>query len=513
MLSIIPVTLLILTSYLVYRDVIYPYFLSPLASIPNAHITSPLSGRWIDHKRSTGTDVLTIYDLHQKHGPIVRLGPKELSVNSLHGLRIIYTGAFEKHRFYQDAFVNFHTENMVGMVHNAPHAHQKCMLTKTYSKSFLQASGDLRTISKVILWDRLMPILKQAGEKGEVLNVLPLFQAVGMDFISSFLFGLRPGTRYLLRIPEWKVWLGEYEKFKYLSRHDRYMGFIENWCMGLCKRMEAHENLDVCRDEEKLPLTNPIVYNQLRQSLLAEEEHDPRPLNLAIASELLDHLVAGHETTGITFTYMMWELSQHPELQVELQKELLTLSPSLKYQEADGEKPLPSPSAIDALPLLDAVVRETLRIHSPAPAQLPRVTPNTKNGTSLHGYDHIPGDVMVSSTAYSLHRISEVYPRPLEWLPQRWLEPGDKIHDMRRLFWPFGSGGRMCLGSNFALQGMPHIYGFGAETNGAVIKLVMAAIYSNYTTAIVDDEDIEQEFAFIALPRGRNLTLRFIPVG
>jgi cytochrome P450 len=157
---------------------------------------------------------------------------------------------------------------------------------------------------------------------------------------------------------------------------------------------------------------------------------------------------------------MMWELSQHPELQAELRKELLTLSPSLRYPDTDGEKPLPSPFAIDALPLLDAMVRETLRLHSPAPAQLPRVTPTTKKRTSLHGYDNIPGGVMVSSTAYSLHRISEVYPRPLEWLPRRWLEPGDKIHDMRRLFWPFGSGGRMCLGSNFALQGMPPKYGF-----------------------------------------------------
>ncbi|KAJ5753070.1 hypothetical protein N7520_009987 [Penicillium odoratum] len=492
---LIPIALLILTSYLLYRYILDPYFLSPLSSISNAHFTSPISSRWIDRKRSTVTEVLSIYALHQKHGPIVRLGPNELSVNSLHGLKIIYTGAFEKHAFYNDAFVNFNTENMVGMVHNAPHAHQKRMLSKTYSKSFLQESSDLRAISKTVLWERLMPVLKKAGEDEEVLNVLPLFQAVGMDFISSFLFGLRGGTRYLFNIPEWKVWLEEYERFKFLSRENRYMGFIERWCLGFCERTEA------ARDDEKTPFNNPVVYNQLRQSLLAQKEHDPRPLNLTIASELLDHLVAGHETTGITLTYMMWELSQRPELQAELRKELLTLSPSLRYPDTDTDgdegEPLPPPSAIDALPLLDALVRETLRLHSPAPAQLPRITPKTENGTSLHGYDNIPGGVKISSSAYSLHRISDIYPRPFEWLPQRWLEPGDKIHDMRRLFCAFGTGGRMCLGSNFALQ---------------EIKLVMAAVYSNYTTSIVDDEGIEQEYAFIALPRGRKLMLRFIPV-
>ncbi|KAJ6183695.1 hypothetical protein N7519_004996 [Penicillium mononematosum] len=497
MIPLIPLALLILTSYLIYHHVISPYFLSPISSIPNAHFTSPLSSRWIDRKRSTGTEVLAIYALHQKHGPIVRLGPKELSVNSLHGLKTIYTGAFEKHAFYNDVFVNFNTENMVGMMHNAPHAHQKRMLSKTCSKSFLQESSDLRVISKVVLSERLMPILKKAGENREVLNVLPLFQAVGMDFTSSFLFGLKEGTRYLFSIPEWKVWLEEYERFKYLSRDDRYMGFIERWCLGFCERMEASGKQDVSSDEEGLLSTSAVVYDQLRQSLLAQKEHDPRPLKLAIASELLDHLVAGHETTGITFTYMMWELSQHPDLQDELRKELLTLSPPFRYPDTDGEKTLPSPSAIDALPMLDAMVRETLRLHSPAPSQLPRVTPTTEKGTSLHGYDNIPGGVRVSSTAYSLHRISEVYPRPLEWLPERWLEAGDNIHDMRRLFWPFGSGGRMCLGSNFALQ---------------EIKLVMAAVYSNYTTSIVDDEGIEQDYAFISLPRGRKLMLRFIPV-
>ncbi|KAI2753712.1 hypothetical protein DTO006G1_8845 [Penicillium roqueforti] len=497
MTPLIPLALLSLISYFIYYHVIKPYFLSPLSSIPNAHFTSPISSVWIDRKRSTSTEVLAIYALHQKHGPIVRLGPKELSVNSLQGLKIIYTGAFEKHPFYNDVFVNFNTENLVGMVHNAPHAHQKRMLSKIYSKSYLQESSDLRAISKVVLWERLMPILKKVGEGGEVVNVLPLFQAVGMDFTSSFLFGLRHGTRYLFDIPEWKLWLEEYERFKYLSRDDRFMGFIEGWCLGLCAGVEASQKQDVVGDEDKLPSTNPVVYDQLHQSLLNQKEYDSRPLNLVVASELLDHLIAGHETSGITFTYMMWELSQHPEVEAELRKELLTLSPSLQYPATDGEKPLPAPSAIDALPLLDAIVRETLRLHSPAPTQLPRVTPTTEKGTSLHGYDSIPGGVRVSSTAYSLHRISEVYPRPLEWLPRRWIEAGDNIHDMRRLFWAFGSGGRMCLGSNFALQ---------------EIKLVMAAVYSNYTTSIVDDEGIEQDHAFISLPRGRKLMLRFIPV-
>jgi cytochrome P450 len=197
----------------------------------------------------------------------------------------------------------------------------------------------------------------------------------------------------------------------------------------------------------------------------------------------------------------MWELSHRPNLQDELRAELLLLQPSLKYPFPSGGEngSFPHPSSVDNLPLLDAIVRETLRLHAPASSPLPRVTPDTPGGTSIDGFDGIPGGITVSSSAYTLHRIEEVYPQPTEWLPQRWLDPGSgKKHDMRRLWWPFGSGGRMCLGSNFALQ---------------EIKLVMAAVYTNYTTTVVDDEGIEQDLAdFISLPKGRKLVLRFSPI-
>lgn len=437
---------------LLYKHLIGPYWLSPLARIPNAHWSSPVSDKWIEWRRNAGEEVLTIYALHQKHGPVVRLGPNEMSVNSINGLKTVYTGAFEKHPWYGEFFINFHTENLVGMSHNKPHATQKRMLSQIYSKSFLQESVDMYNIARTIFFQRVLPMLDRAATSQETVNVLPLFQAVGMDFTSAYLFGTQNSTTYCVNLPEWSQWLEEYEKFKYLSREARRGGFIESWCMSLCDRMQ-HDSAS-----NKVPVkTEAIVYNRLRDSL--QKSPDSRPLDLAIASELLDHLVAGHETTGITVTYILWELSKRPQLQDDLRKECLTLVPSLQHLSNSTEDyslpSLPPASAIDSLSLLDAIVRETLRLHAPAPAPLPRVTPMSPDGITIGDYDNIPGGVRISSSAYSLHRIPEVYPTPLEWLPQRWLkpEPG-KIHDMRRIFWPFGSGGRMCLGSNFALQGM-----------------------------------------------------------
>ncbi|KAL4945847.1 hypothetical protein BDV06DRAFT_209164 [Aspergillus oleicola] len=502
-----------------YKFFIRPYFYTPLSKcrIPNAHITSPLSHTWIDSIRRSGSETTTIQSLHVEKGPVIRLSPDELSVNSINGLRVIYTGAFEKHPAYRDLFVNYHTDNLVGMVGNAQHGAQKRMLARFYAKSWLSESRDLKTLSNVILSERLMPFLAGVAGKGEVVNVLPVFQAVGMDFTSGYLFGSEIGTKFLFDLGSWEKWLGEYEVFKKMSLDERADGFVERWCMELCNKTktmmqtQAQEpEQDAKKDSPKdTTSTSSVIYSALRTAL--EKSPDHRPIDLAIASELLDHLIAGHETSGITFTYIMWELSKRPEVQEKLRRELLTLNPPLQYsspsspseieKNEDGGTTgdLPHPLDIDTLPLLDAILRETLRLHAPAASPLPRVTPHIKGGTSIGGFDGIPGGITVSSSAYTLHRIEEVYPNPNEWIPQRWIAPakGTK-HDMRRLWWAFGSGGRMCLGSNFAMQ---------------EIKLVMAAVYTNYTTEIVDDEGIEQDFAdFISLPKGRKLMLRFHPV-
>ena len=82
---------------------------------------------------------------------------------------------------------------------------------------------------------------------------------------------------------------------------------------------------------------------------------------------------------------------------------------------------------------------------------------------------------------------------------------------MKRWFWTFSSGGRMCIGSNFALQGMyvpvPQLV-FVVDLD-AGMKLFIAAVYTNYTTEIVHGDGMEQEDAFVAGPVGGKCVLRF----
>ena len=216
--------------------------------------------------------------------------------------------------------------------------------------------------------------------------------------------------------------------------------------------------------------TQPVVYKQLAQSLGEPSQPDvPRLRNsmATTASEMLDHLIAGHETSGITLTYLMHELSQRPYLQDRLRSELLTLSPPIIFPAGDDPAStnlkgcLPSPRSIDDLPLLNNILQETLRLYAAGPAQQPRVTPYSPTGTTIDRYSNIPGGVTISANPYSLHRNAAVFPEPEKWIPERWDAEVEKREEMKRWFWAFSSGGRMCLGNHFALQGI-YIFAFFA---------------------------------------------------
>lgn len=485
-------------SLLLYKYVLYPLFLSPLSRIPGAYFTShiiPLSGH-------TGANTRAVFAAHQKHGPVVRLGPNEISCVTPTALRVIYTGGFEKGTFYEDAFVNYGIPPMFAGLSSKPHSVRKRMMASVYSKSLLQTSPDMEKLSHNIIYDRLLPILRLEAGKGSQLDVFDFSQAIAMDFISAYLFGLSSGTDFMNNPDFRRHWYKTYEIAKNLHPQERRNGEIETWCLQLCEATDRFLH-SVDQGAVSKLVSQPVVFARvfegLSQSPEAKYKTDPSHIMLATASEMLDHLIAGHETSAITLTYLMHQLSQRPELQARLRKELLTLDPPILTDKPIDK--LPSPRSIDALPLLDSILQETLRLHSAGPARQPRLTPHVPGGTTIDNYAHIPGGVVVSANAYTLHRNPQVFPEPESWIPERWLLDDDdepaterKREEMRRWFWAFGSGARMCIGSHFALQEM---------------KLVTAAIYTNYVTEVVDDEGMEQIDAYIARPRGEKLLLRF----
>ena len=90
-----------------YYIVIQPLFFSPLRRIPNAHWSAPYLPVWIAWKRYSGCENATVLAAHRERGPIMRLGPGEISINSIDdGFRTVYGGnqPFLKHDFYKSLY-------------------------------------------------------------------------------------------------------------------------------------------------------------------------------------------------------------------------------------------------------------------------------------------------------------------------------------------------------------------------------------------------------------------------
>ncbi|KAI1633501.1 cytochrome P450 3A12 [Biscogniauxia mediterranea] len=514
---------------LAYQYILHPAFGSPLRKIPAAHWSCHISPAWILWARFGGRENRTLYTAHKQHGPIVRIGPNELSINSIEGVKTVYQGGFDKHQWYS-VFDNYGVPCMFSSVHSKHHSIRKRMVSNVYSKSYINSSPSLAAQSDVILNSRLVPLLESSMSESQIphgVDVHSLFSAVAMDFISAYCFGIRHGANFIQNKALRDHWLCLYSTRKgygffaqELPRLSRALGSLgisltPAWVAAANRELETwckkHSDAAIRHLQEPGPSSansadDPVVVRALLSGFEKEEKANgpDSPIystailqpELSVASEVLDHVLAGQETTGVALTYLSHHLSQSPDLQRQLRAELLSLRPDMRLQ--GGRMAMPDSKQLDGLPVLDAVITETVRRYTPAGGPEPRVTPAP---SCRIGPYEVPGGVRVSASAFNLHRDEKAFPDPETWDHTRWL-PGShgdgdgnkKRKDIRRQFWGFSSGGRMCLGSNFAMHDM---------------KLTVAAIYTNYTSHVVDDRGAEPTDAYTGHPRSNSLYLRF----
>lgn len=171
--------------------IIKPIFLSPLRRIPPAHWSSSASRLWVLSKRLREQDTPAVHEAHSRLGPVVRLAPNELSVNSPEGVRAIYGGSFPKNDWYANVFSNFGTRPMFAMSGNEVHGKRKRALGNVYTKSTLLSSPALEIISREVVDSRLMPRLREYAKTGEAVEFYDVTFGAAMDYITAYLFGLR----------------------------------------------------------------------------------------------------------------------------------------------------------------------------------------------------------------------------------------------------------------------------------------------------------------------------------
>ncbi|GMN49190.1 hypothetical protein TIFTF001_018356 [Ficus carica] len=179
---------------------------------------------------------------------------------------------------------------------------------------------------------------------------------------------------------------------------------------------------------------NDILDNLINMMLAGEDNRGYDQVDRAAISHfLLDLFPAGTDTTSATLEWAMAELVKAPEIMAKARKEL---------EQVIGKGNQVKESDINQLPYLQAIVKETFRLHPVAPLLVPRIA---DGDVELYGYS-VPKDAKVLINIWAIGRDSNVWENFEEFIPERFLKSTIETGGRDFELIPFGAGRRICPG-------------------------------------------------------------------
>ncbi|KAI3323827.1 cytochrome P450 [Xylariaceae sp. AK1471] len=448
----------------------YPYFVTynHLRDIP-APFPAQLTNWWLLYACRRGKRYLIVDEAHKKLGTLVRIQPDHISVADDEAIPVIYGhgNGFLKSEFY-DAFVSI-KRGLFNTRDRTEHTRKRKMVSHTFApKSISQfepyIAENLETF--VNRWDELAE-KSPRGDKTAHVDCLKWFNYVAFDTIGDLAFGapfgmLKSGAdmaevRISLNAPP--VYAPAVEILNRRGEVSAALGCLPSikpyakWLPDpfFSQGLTAVQNLaGIAIARVKDRLENPPDTN--RKDLLArlQEGRDEKgnPLGFEeLTAEALTQLIAGSDTTSNSSCALLYYSARTPGVLQKLQKELDAAIPN------DDTK-VPDYESVRNLPYLEAVINETLRIHSTSGIGLPRQIPEDSPGIHLHGHYFPPGTVL-SVPTYTIHHSKEIWGEDAdEFRPERWEEATPR---QRNAFIPFSYGPRSCVGRNVAEMEMKMI--------------------------------------------------------
>lgn len=214
---------------------------------------------------------------------------------------------------------------------------------------------------------------------------------------------------------------------------------------------------------------DPADHRDLLAMLMAARDADGAPMSdHQLRDEVMTAFLAGHETTALALSWTFALLARHPDVD-RLVADELRAAPALTWP------------AVSALPMLGAVLKESMRLYPPAwilvrQAQRPVDLASCRIDAGAH----------VAICAWSVHRDPRWFAQPAEFRPERWL--GDLEARLPRFaYFPFGGGPRGCIGSGLATM---------------EATLVLATFLSRARFALEPDRMVDPEASISLRPRG-----------
>ncbi|KAF5005010.1 hypothetical protein FDECE_8535 [Fusarium decemcellulare] len=427
---------------------IYTLFFSGLRKIPGPFLAK-LSRLWEMKNVATGNIHEIIMDLHKRHGPIIRVGPNRYDFDTMEAVKTIYRigNALPKSDYYIPfGLPSFPT--LFDVRDPGRHAIMKKQVAALYTMTALLSYESGVNGQTIILKEQLQKFCDQK----QVINLPQFLQYYAFDVIGAITVGESMGmmesnsdtngacadldslwhyASMMALIPSLHAW------WILISAILPVPVAIKGLTEYIQRRISEYRK-NAAELGDKVALKDEG--NFLAKLLLMEKEGKASPVDTRQAVGL--NIGAGSDTTANALSSILYYLYTNPHTLQRLRDELDThVKPGqdpISFQDAQG------------IPYLQAVIKETLRLHPGVGTQLTRVVP--KGGLVIEG-QFFPGGTEVGVNGWALYHNKAIFGDDASsFRPERWLEANENLNIGGSF--AFGAGSRSCIGKNISILEM-----------------------------------------------------------
>lgn len=308
-----------------------------------------------------------------------------------------------------------------------------------------------------------------AAQRGESIDAVEEMRRVGLDTMGRTLFSIPIGGD----ADEFGAALGESvvitnEKFWSLlpnpawlptARNRRWRKLMDTINSGVSRLIEQRRQ----SSSEHSDMLS--IYMSVRDEQSGEGMSDKQ-----LRDEMMTLLIAGHDSTAQALCWTLHLLARHPEAQRRVRAEV---------EEVLGGR-APTAEELPRLAYTLRVIHEAMRLYPPAWLLVRSPTEDDV----IDGC-RVPAGSIVLSSPFVTHRRPDLWEEPERFDPDRFTSERSTSRP-RYAYFPFGGGGRQCIGNTFALQEM---------------QIILALVFQRYQLTSVRDHPVELQAALTLRPK------------
>ncbi|XP_015894363.1 geraniol 8-hydroxylase [Ziziphus jujuba] len=322
---------------------------------------------------------------------------------------------------------------------------RKICNTYLFSGKVLNGNQNLRN-KKV---EELLANVTETMSKGEALDIGRAAFKTTLNLLSTTIFSLDLADPIGDNARELKgtVWgileevgtpnLADY--FPFLKKIDP-QGIRKRSTIHLAKLIQLFNQIINKRLQFRRKMPGSISDSDMLDTLVNISEQNCEDMDKTRIGRLfVDLFVAGTDTTSATVEWAMAELLSNPEILSKAKAELdQVIGKGNQVKESDTAK----------LPYLQAIIKETFRLHPAVPLLLPR---RAEADVEISGFT-VPKGAQILVNAWAIGRDSSMWENPNSFKPERFLGSDIDVRGQSFELIPFGSGRRICPGLPLAMR-------------------------------------------------------------